>query len=85
MKDKFIKGLLVVIAVLLIVNLLNRFISPLDVPEVLAKSAQQITFRGNGIGLACSDDGKYVYVAGNGIIIRSADYGKTGSWEAVVE
>jgi len=85
MKDKFMKGLLIVIAVLLMANLFTRFISPLVTTEVLAKSAQQIIFRGNGIGLACSDDGKYVYVAGNGIIIRSADYGKINSWEAVVE
>ena len=37
-----------------------------------------------GIGLACSADGKYVFVAGPQGIVVSDDFGKTGSWVETV-
>ena len=83
-KDRFLKGILVVIALLLALNLFGQYVSPIVATDAVAKSPQKITFRGNGIGIACSNDGKFVYAAGNGNIIRSADYGKSGTWEAVL-
>src|SRR5712691_1032067 len=35
--------------------------------------------------IACSADGKYVYVAGGEGILVSEDFGKTGSWSLVLK
>ncbi|MGD8984293.1 MAG: hypothetical protein PVH99_02010 [Desulfobacteraceae bacterium] len=84
-RDKLIKALLVVIAVLLLCNLFNERLSSLFSPEVSARDfAQQLDFRGNGVALFCSSDGKYVYAASSQAIFRSLDYGKSGSWEQVI-
>ena len=89
MKDKFSKVMLVIVAVLLLLNLFNAQISSLFAPEAVAQykpiKQQKITFRGNGIGIACSDNGKYVYAAGSGVVFRSTDYGKIDSWEQVID
>jgi hypothetical protein len=83
-KDKLIKVMLVIIAVLLLCNLFNERLSSLFSPEVSARDiAQHIDFRGNGVALFCSSDGKYVYAASSQAIFRSLDYGKSGSWEQV--
>jgi hypothetical protein len=84
-KDKPVIVLLVIIAGLLILNLFSGHISSLISPEAAATSTQKLVFRGNGIGMACSSDGQYVFAAGNGIIMRSSDHGKAGSWEAVID
>ncbi|MFC2172518.1 hypothetical protein ACFLU6_07790 [Acidobacteriota bacterium] len=34
--------------------------------------------------IACSSDGKYVYVVGDEGIVRSENYGRKGSWEKVL-
>ena len=88
-KDRFSKAMLVIIAVLLLLNLFGPQIASVIAPGAQAQykaiQQQKITFRGNGIGITCSDDGKYVYAAGSGSIFRSTDYGKPGSWEPVVD
>ena len=84
-KDKLIKVLLVIIAVLLLCNLFGERISSLFSSEVSARDfVQQLDFRGNGVALFCSSDGKYVYAASSQAIFRSLDYGKSGSWEQVI-
>lgn len=89
MKDRFSKVMLVIVAVLLLMNLFSAQIISLLAPEAVAQykpiKQQKITFRGNGVGIACSDDGKYVYAAGSGAVFRSTDYGKIDSWEQVVD
>ncbi len=84
MKDRFIKSMLVIIAVLLALNLFNVNISSFIAPEAVAKSPQNFSFRGNGISVTCSTDGKYVFAAGNGGVFRSTDFGEIGSWEAIL-
>ena len=88
-KDRIFTGMLIIVAVLLLLNLFSHGIGSFVTSEAAAqyKSIQQQknTFRGNGIGIACSSDGRYVYAAGSGSIFRSTDYGKPGSWEPVVQ
>ena len=84
MKDRFIKGMLVIIAVLLALNLFNVNIFSFIAPEAVANSPQNFSFRGNGIGVTCSTNGKYVFAAGNGGVFRSTNFGESGSWEAVL-
>ena len=38
-----------------------------------------------GIGVACSADGRYVYVAGTEGFMRSEDFGRLGSWEKTIK
>ena len=84
-KDKLIKVMLVIIAVLLLCNLFSERVSSLFSPDVSARDfVQQLDFRGNGVALFCSSDGKYVYAASSQAIFRSLDYGKSGSWEQVI-
>ena len=37
-----------------------------------------------GVAVACSADGKYVYVAGPDGVLVSENFGKTGTWSLVV-
>jgi len=84
-KDKLIRVMLVIIAVLLLCNLFDEQLSSLFSPEVSASGiVQQLDFRGNGVALFCSSDGKNVYAASSQAIFRSLDYGKSGSWEQVI-
>ena len=85
MKDRFIKTMIVVVAILLLLNLFHRSIISISATEANAKSSQVIEFRGNGVSITCSEDGKNVYAASSSGIIRSRDFGKAGSWERVVE
>ncbi len=84
-KRSFLRVMLVVIAALLLMNLFRGQISSFIEPEAAAETAQKFMFRGNGVSITCSGDGKYVYAAGNGTIIRSTDYGAMGSWESVIQ
>lgn len=38
-----------------------------------------------GVAITCSDDGKYVYVAGPDGVLVSDNYGRTGSWSLVLK
>lgn len=38
-----------------------------------------------GVSVACSADGKYVYVAGPEGVVVSSDFGKTGTWSLVLK
>lgn len=85
MKERFLRIMLMLIALLLFSNLLKGHVTLSVSPEASASSAQKLTFRGNGVGIACSSDGRYVYAVGSGRILRSRDYGAAGSWEVLVE
>ena len=51
-----------------------------------ADSMGKVNFtHGGGVGIACSADGKHVYVAGTEGIIVSDDYGRVGSWQKTVK
>ena len=39
----------------------------------------------DGVGIACSADGKHVYVAGTEGVVHSDDYGRLGSWEKTLK
>lgn len=81
--DRFVKTMLVIIAGLLLLNLFGARLASLVAPEVVAEATQPLTFRGNGVGIAASDDGRYVYAVSSSAIFRSVDYGRPGSWEEV--
>ncbi len=86
-KDGLVKVLLVVVAALLFLNLFNRQILSLIVPDAIA--TQNIDWATDsfksGVSVACSADGKYVYAASHKNILRSTEFGKDGSWEEVVK
>ena len=81
------------ISFLLFLNLLFFLFYPSVSPFAVASNGfeaipstnpQSLGFRGNGVSIVCSSDGKYVYAAGNRNIFRSGQYGKAGSWEVVL-
>ena len=94
MNKKHLFGILMVImTILLLLNLLSyhhllpgtttvRAEEPFH--RVTEDNPQSLGFRGNGVGITCSSDGKFVYAAGNGTIFRSEDYGKKGTWKIVL-
>jgi len=99
-KDKFIKTVLVLILILLCLNLLKgNPASPLLYIEAQAKPGDaevQIVDLSEISGIACSADGKFVYVTGQfndteenfsdrECILRSDNYGKPGSWQMVAK
>ena len=83
-KDKYVKVMLIITGLLLLLNLFSGKISSFIATEANAVSPQKLTFRGNGVSVTCSNDGKYVYAAGSGMVLRSDDYGAPGSWEEVI-
>jgi hypothetical protein len=89
MRERFVKVMLVVISVLLFLNLVhyNIFsaIAQNDKFSSEQSPVQNVTFRGEGIAVACSGEGRYVYAAANSRVFRSTDYGKAGSWEKVLD
>ncbi len=93
MKERFAKMMMGLISVLLLLNFLAFLFYPSVSPFALASNGfeavpstnpQSLGFRGNGVSIACSSDGKYVYAAGNRNIFRSGDFGKAGSWQIVL-
>lgn len=84
-KETMLGVLMVIIALLLAVNLFLGQGLKFSYSEAVAASAQKIAYRGNGVSVVCSEDGRYVYAAGSGKILRSTEYGKPGSWEIVIE
>lgn len=85
MNINHIKIMLIIVAALLFFNLFYHPISSVIAPEAVAESlAQDIGFGAReGSGIACSNDGKYVYATDGSSIYRSVDYGKRGTWEEV--
>jgi len=69
MRDKILIGLLVIIAGLLVLNLVSG-------PRYAQSS-------GSGGAIACSRGGTMVYMVDSGMIYRSCDFGKRGSWAQV--
>jgi hypothetical protein len=101
LKGKFIKIILVFILILLCLNLLKgNLVSPLLYIEAQAKSESdegiQLFDISEISGVACSADGKFVYVTGQFYdreekahdmvcIARSDNFGKPGSWQIVAK
>ena len=83
-KDNFMRGILLLIAVLLALNLWGGRISATFTPQAAAGQVEKLSFRGTGTGVACSTDGKYVYASSNRAVYRSTDFGKSGTWEMVL-
>ena len=92
-KKHFFGIIMVIMTILLLLNLLSyHHLLPGTTPaqaeepyhRVKEINPQSLAFRGNGVSITCSSDGKYVYAAGDGTIFRSEDYGKKGSWEIVL-
>lgn len=92
-KEKLFGFMLFIVAILLLLNLLSHYDLLPTTAIVRAEdrfhrvqevNPQNLGFRGNGIGLTCSSDGKYVYAAGSRNIFRSENYGRAGSWELVM-
>ena len=88
MKDTWGKIGLLLIILLLTANLLVMLLYKAPAREARAAQLEKIgptaAFRGNGIGIACSTDGRYVYAAGSRMIYRSTNFGEKGSWEPVL-
>jgi len=84
-RDRFIKVMMVIIAGLLLLNLFSRQISSIIATDAVATSFQKLSFRGNGVGVACSDNGQYVYAACSIGVFRSTNFGQAGTWEQILE
>jgi len=69
MRDKILIGLLMIIAALLVLNLVSG-------PRYARSS-------GGGGAITCSRAGMIVYMVDSGVIYKSADFGKRGSWGQV--
>jgi hypothetical protein len=100
LKEKFTKAILVFILILLGLNLIKgNFVSPLLNVKAQARTKDaepQIINLLNASGIACSADGKYVYITGQFFdreekisdrecILRSDNFGKSGSWQIVAK
>lgn len=96
LRDKFVKTILVLILILLCLNLLKGNVSSpllyIEAQAALGDEGIQIVDLSETSGIACSADGKFVYVAGEfydreekahnmECIMRSDNFGKAGSWE----
>ena len=82
MNNKFIKVMLVIIAILLVLNLFKGRI--FHVSDVMAQESTIASINLHGESnpqITCSSDGKTVYVVTNLRVYRSKDYGKT--WKLV--
>ncbi|MCK4525909.1 hypothetical protein KAW18_00955 [candidate division WOR-3 bacterium] len=99
-KEKFIKIILVLILILLGLNLVKDKLSlPLFYVEAQAETKvdeSQTIALSKASGIACSADGKFVYVIGEyydkkeqisnrECIYRSDNFGKPGSWQLVAK
>jgi hypothetical protein len=80
-EGRFFKTSLIIIIVLLALNLLARGPGPTRDAEAISEKQ----FGGNSSAIACSDDGKMVYVSDGYKVYRSANFGQAGSWETVMD
>ena len=69
MRDRILIGLLMIIAALLVLSFVSG-----------PRYAQST---GSGGAIACSKGGQLVYMVDSGMIYRSTDFGKRGSWAQV--
>jgi photosystem II stability/assembly factor-like uncharacterized protein len=78
--DRYDKTILTLIAFGLLLLALR---TPLRVAH--ADSIGKLNFaKDGGVSIACSADGKHVFVAGNEGVIVSEDYGRLGSWQKTI-
>ena len=86
--DAYTKLVLSIIALCLVV-LVIQVATPIRgwVPAAQADTGMgKINYaKDGGVGVACSNDGKYVYVAGTEGFMRSEDFGRLGSWEKTIK
>ena len=83
--DLYARILMTVIA-LCLVYLVAQDLAPRLLPVAHADSMGKINYaKDGGVGVACSTDGKYVYVAGNEGFMRSDNFGSIGSWEKTIK
>ena len=87
MRDLYLKVVWTIIAICLVLLVVSS-----DTPDLFltreahADDIGKINFaKDGGVGICCSADGKYVYVAGTEGVIRSDDYGRVGSWEKTIK
>ena len=85
MRERFIKVMLVIIALLLFLNLAHKNIFSAFAQYGESPSVQDVSFRGDGVSVACSNDGRLVYAAANSAVYRSEKYGKANTWEKVLD
>ena len=79
--DRYDKAVLTLIAFGL---LLLAVRTPLRVAHADSKIGKLNFAKDGGVSVACSADGKHVFVAGNEGVIISDDYGRVGSWQKTV-
>jgi hypothetical protein len=84
--DRFSRVMLVIIVLILILIALraSHGQGAEGVPQSGQDRLNYVTQSGVA-NIACSTDGKVVYVVGNQGIVRSLDYGKKGTWELVLK
>ena len=93
MNEKFLKGILILIAFLLILNVVigGSFLSivPTSSAQVIKEGAdlkkltEREVYHGRALAITCSDDGRIVFFIADDGIYRSMNYGNPGSWELV--
>jgi hypothetical protein len=88
MKDKFVKVMLVIIGVLAFAILLKGSATDLILPQAAAHGTgpghSKLMISGRA-SIACSSDGKYVFVMDGDRIFRSKEFGNAGTWEVVAD
>ncbi|MBI4469254.1 MAG: hypothetical protein HY650_08045 [Acidobacteria bacterium] len=82
-QDRLLRGLLGLIAFLLIFLVAQRFLDRQEV-EAHPQGLDRIEFTAQSPSVACSADGQWVYVAGTKAILVSGDHGRKGSWQIVL-
>ena len=85
--DLYSKVVLTVIA-LSLVAIVARSAGPAApfVPVAYASGIEKLNYaKDGGVGVACSADGKYVFVSGNEGVMRSEDYGRVGTWSKTIK
>ena len=84
--DLYSKVVLTLIAACLLALVLRDVRAPDILPAAHASGMGKINYaKDHGVGIACSADGKYVYVAGTEGVAISDDYGRLGSWEKTIK
>ena len=86
-RDLYLKTVLTLIAACLVILIVQGQRPSVPLGGVAhADDMGKINYaKDHGVGVACSADGKYVYVAGTEGVIRSDDYGRLGSWEKSIK
>ena len=82
--DLYMKVVLTAIAICLLA-LTAHVVLPRFEPVAYADMGKINYTKDGGTGVACSADGKYVFIAGNEGVIVSDDFGRVGSWQKTIK